>query len=263
MVMKDAFEATDELVRMALVARHEDARWEIVNRLHWRGTREVFEAAREMCTSPHAFERTLGADVLAQLGLGKRPFRAETVPILLRLLDDQHPQVIYSAAIALGHNRDTSIVGPLSGLVHHPSKDVRFGVVFGLLSLEDPRAVEALIALSKDADPEVRDWATFGLGAEIALDTPPIRDALLARVRDADLETRADALLGLARRGDQRVVEPLLEALRSDVVGTTDVQAAVAAGAPKLYQALVELRAWWDVDPGLLESAIATCRPLS
>ena len=251
-----------ELLDIALIA-HDELRWQIVGILQRRGTREVFDAACALCCGQQAKERALGADSLAQLGAESRPFARETVPMLVRLLSDEEASVVYAAAVGLGHNRGSSVVAPLCRLVRHPDKDVRFGVVFGLLSLDDPRAVAAMIALSNDDDPEVRDWATFGLGAQIDVDNTAIRDALLARARDPDLATRADALLGLAKRKDPRAVEPLLEALRSGVVGDTDVEAAALLGTPKLYPALLELRAWWGVDVGLLESAIATCRPWS
>ena len=260
--MSSADHTVEDLVSVALIA-YEDLRWHVVGMLQRRGTRDVFEAAERLCGGLRPRDCALGADVLARLGGDERPFAAETVPLLVRLLSDGDDSVVYAAAVALGHNRGPAVVEPLCRLVRHPSKDVRFGVAFGLLSLEDPRAVAAMIELSNDEDAEVRDWATFGLGAQIDVDNPAIRDALLARARDPDLPTRADALLGLAKRKDPRAVEPLLEALRSGVVGDTDVEAAALLGTPKLYPALLELRAWWGVDVGLLESAIATCRPFS
>ena len=64
--------------------------------------------------------------------------------------------------------------------------------------------MEALIALSADADADVRDWATFALGTLAAADTPELREALAARVEDADEDTRLEAVHGLALRGDTR-----------------------------------------------------------
>src|SRR5687768_18575105 len=89
-----------------------------------------------------------------------------------------------------------------------------------------------------DADEDVRNWATFGLGSMIDDDSPQIREALLARISDAHDETRGEALVGLALRQDPRVLEPLLRALRADTVGSLAVEATRDLGAAELLTAL-------------------------
>ena len=69
---------TRELIALALSLDHEDhARWQAVEALHYRGTREVLEAAQELCGSRQADERELGADILGQLGVPERSHAAE------------------------------------------------------------------------------------------------------------------------------------------------------------------------------------------
>ena len=80
---------------------------------------------------------------------------------------------------------------------------------------QDQRSIDGLICLTMDSSVEVRDWATFGLGSMTEQDTPMLRQALLARLDDLDDIVRGEALVGLARRQDERVIEPLRRALES------------------------------------------------
>lgn len=121
--------STEELIQAALaVPADEHAHWEPVAVLHWRGTREVFEAAETLCYSESVDERCLGTDILAQLGAETRPFREEALPILMRLLDDADERVVHSAGIALGHHGDARAVGPLIAKAAHPSAAARYEI---------------------------------------------------------------------------------------------------------------------------------------
>ena len=68
-------------------------------------------------------------------------------------------------------------------------------------------------------------------------------------------------LVGLARRGDRRMVPALRKELASDSVGRLAVEAPALIGDPALHPLLVALRDWWDVDEGLLGEAIDACSP--
>jgi HEAT repeat protein len=128
--------------------------------------------------------------------------------------------------------------------------------VLALASTECPEAITNLVSLSRDADDDVRDWATFTLGTLFETDTQQIRDALFDRITDRHDDTRGEALLGLARRKDSRIVDALRTELGSDWVGTLAVEAAEALASAELRQHLVDLRRWWDVDPQLLARAV-------
>ena len=73
--------------------------------------------------------------------------------------------------------------------------------------------LDALIALSGDAEDDVRDWATFALGTLAEADDPALRDALAARLDDPDEATRLEAVHGLAVRGDARAEAPARDLL--------------------------------------------------
>lgn len=101
-----------------------------------------------------------------------------------------------------------------------------------------PDSVSALIELSADADEDVRNWATFGLGSMDSVDTPLLREALVRRLNDTNAEIRGEALVGLAQRKDPRVVEPLRRELAVEDVGLLAVEAAESLGDPSLLPLL-------------------------
>jgi HEAT repeat protein len=254
--------STEELIRSALTEEDEDVAWEHVATLHFRGTQEVFEVAQHLCKSVNPRERILGADILGQLGIPDRTFPDGSLAILLGMLsDEEDSDVLASAATALGHLRDERAIERLVELKNHPSEDVRFGVVHGLSTHENESAIHTLIELSADEDEDVRNWATFGIGSLIVNDTEEIREALFQRLNESNSEIRGEALVGLASRGDARVVEYLLKELSSGSVGILAVEAAINIADPRLYTHLIALKEWWDVNQELLEDAINACQP--
>jgi HEAT repeat protein len=249
----------DELISAALSESDESA-WGAVCALHWKGTAEVFDRAAELCRSECPQERTLGVDILGQLGVPNRSFPDRSISILLSMLErEEDAGVLQSILVACSHIHDQSVISVAARFSAHVDSEVRHAVVLALTGHDDPMAVETLIGLSKDSDAHVRDWATFGLGTQIDVDTPEICDALAERLTDPDFDTRHEAFVGLARRRDQRVVAALAKELNADTVGTLAVEAAEMIRAPALQPQLIEMREWWDVDPELLERAIAAC----
>lgn len=235
--------------------------WDYVTALHFRPEEAVFQAAHAWCRSTDAALRSLGADVLAQLGVWDRPFREQSLPILWPMLEDSSVNVLCSTLHALHYLHIAGAEPRLLPLLGHESADVRYAVACALLTIESDLAVTMLIQLSEDSDTKVRDWAAFGLGSQIDMDSEEIRDALFRRVADSDDETRGEAFLGLALRGDSRVIEPLLEVLCSNSVGKLDVEAAREIADPRLLNALRDVLSWWDSDQELVQEAITACCP--
>jgi HEAT repeat protein len=205
-----------ELISLALTEPDENAACEAVTTLHFRGTRDVFEAARELCACECPQERGLGADILGQIGVPHRRFPHESARLLCALLADETDEdVLRSTCIALGHLGDTAAIPSLARLKTHGSVPVRHAVAsnLGMLCGDDPLAIDTLIEMMSDPDELVRDWATFGVGSQTDADSPAIRAALFARVSDVDEVTRGEALVGLALRKDRRIIEPLIKEL--------------------------------------------------
>jgi HEAT repeat protein len=207
---------TAELFEAALHLATEEARWDAVCALHWRGSREVFDRAVELCQSPAAEERALAADVLGQLGVPERSFAAESFAAVLPLLRDSSADVLNCAIVALQHIDQDQAAAHILPFREHPDEDVRYAVTYALCGVATEQAIEALLALTRDPDEEVRIWATFGLGQQSDLDTPQIREALAARLEDPSEEVRCEAVIGLARRGDMKMAGSLAGMLRAD-----------------------------------------------
>jgi HEAT repeat protein len=255
------------LARAAAMDCEAAERWDIVAGVHRRTDRPAFEAARALACSADRAERVLGLDILGQIGYPQnRPWAAETLPVLIAACDDRRPDVLDSAITALGHLADPRGLAAVLHHAAHPDDEVRFAVAAALPALAgDPpadAAVAALIQLSADPDPEIRDWATFGLGSQLEADSPPLRQALAARLDDPDGDTAGEALLGLAQRRDPLALPILLSRLE-DSPGNLIVEAAAALGSPAALPALHRLKTdGWQQDdprPSVLDDAISAC----
>ena len=67
-----------------------------------------------------------------------------------------------------------------------------------------------------DRDPDVRNWATFGIGQQSDVDTDQIRAALAVALSDDDADVRYEGIIGRGRRRDSRAVPYLKLLLHED-----------------------------------------------
>jgi HEAT repeat protein len=214
-------------------AYDDEAPWTAVNALRRLGTRAVFDFAARWLRSADALERARGADVLAQLGVGEgraHAFPKEALALLLELLRrERETRPIASAIIALGHLRDPSALLTVLSFAAHENAEIRHAAAFALgCFAEHPQAIGGLLTLTVDPDPDVRDWATFGLGVMSDADAPEIRDALVRRLNDDFLDARQEAIAGLAKRRDRRVIPLLIAALETEAATPVATDAACA-----------------------------------
>lgn len=217
----DEQRTNEELFQAGLQGDYEDeAAWDAVRALRRQNTDEVFKLAVHYCQSTVSLERARGLDVLAQLGAGKplseRPHFDECVAIAVEHLRDEDAAVVHSAAWALSHLASDLAVSALIEMRHNSDTDVRWAVAHGMQGSQREDAIATLIELMDDAEDNVRDWATFGLGMQCDVDTPEIRAALRKRLSDAYEEARNEAIWGLARRKDELGLGLLLARLDSD-----------------------------------------------
>lgn len=206
--------------------------------LHARGNREVLEAALTLCRSLDPRWRSLGAEILGELGFPDRTFPEECCDALVDLLrHDTSREVVTSAVYALGHLGNRRCDPDLLALKDHPEPAIRKGVAFSLLGTTLPAAVPVLLQLMEDPHKETRDWATTTLGQAVCFDSAEIRDALLRRAAsDSDDITRGEALCGLGRRGDRRGVPLLIK----ELARIDEQYASYAQDAAKAYLGIDE-----------------------
>jgi HEAT repeat protein len=232
-----------------------EARWQLIGELHRSTGRDAFEAVVAAAGSDERARRLVALDALGQIGYAaNRPFAEETVPVLLGAVGDADAEVVASAVTALGHVGDPRGLAAVLQRVGHASDAVRFAVAVAVPALTDPdeplaEAVDALITLTRDEDPQVRDWATFGLGTQLDADGPEIREALAARLDDSCDDAGEEALMGLARRGDPRATAPLLDQLHQLADGDTITPGTLlfeAAAIAQTNDALPPLRRLWQ-----------------
>lgn len=106
-------------------------------------------------------------------------------------------------ALAMGSVGDESFVPTLTARLRTPTgtdehPDLRFAIAYALGDLRAPESVPALAELAKDTDTPIANIAVFGLGG-----TPgeAATKALLGALSDARFEVRVNAAAFLARRG--------------------------------------------------------------
>lgn len=190
--------------------------WNYITELRKRKDKSVYQKAILFTQSKNNKEIITGVNILAQFG-SPRLYQKQTLSVYGNLLQSQKDkQVLSSILYAIGHNNEKLTVKQINQacrFASHKSALVRHSVVFALGGIEHPQAIGVLIELSKDKDPEVRDWATFSLGSRIETDNEPIRQALWEGVTDKDKNTRYEAIFGLAARKDKGIKEVLKKEL--------------------------------------------------
>ncbi|MFI0985318.1 ankyrin repeat domain-containing protein [Streptomyces exfoliatus] len=204
-----------------------------VAELAGRADEETFVAAAAWCAYRDPLRRALGARVLGALP----GFAPSAVPVLRRLAAEwaaagvqtretagpagsagaavQAREPVLSVVTALGQCADPAAVPELLAVAGHSDATVRravAGALAGIVPAGHMEALGVLLALSRDGDARVRDWATLAL-AELPDDTPLVREGLAERLGDTDPETAAEAARGLAIRQDPRAVDALASAL--------------------------------------------------
>jgi len=210
----------------------DDAPWEAVYALRRNGTRQVFEQATIWAESAEPLVRARGIDVLAQLGkTAEHPsnsFPQESYAVVTKALNQEREiQPLNSAIAALGHLDDARAVPLIAAYHSHSSAEIRFSVACALGCFpNDELSVETLRALMGDADEDVRDWATFGLGVLGDVDSTVVRDSLYRRLSDENEDVREEALVGLAKRRDMRTLAPLIDMLEQSPISDRVVEAA-------------------------------------
>jgi HEAT repeat protein len=166
--------------------------------------------------------------------------------------------VLWSAVRAVGAVADGRTLPTLVRLARHPDPDIRYQVANALPRLApSAELIATLISLTVDVDDEVRNWATFGLGTQLAVDGLDVRKALWDRCFDAYQEVRVEGIRGLARRRDPASVPMVAQLLADAEADAATIQAAAFLADPSLLPGL----AWRDPSEPWVFEAVNACDP--
>lgn len=188
-----------------LATSDKDRRFELLAEYVTTDATSAAADGERLLTADDPSARELGADLLGQVATVRPDSATALADLLVRqLTEETSAEALASVVTAIGHTHDERARDAVLALADHADADVRFAVATTLpvLGIHDPTMV-ALRRLSRDADDDVRDWATIGL-AESGADDEATIEALAARTDDPHEDTRAEAILGLARRHDPR-----------------------------------------------------------
>ncbi|WP_330289885.1 HEAT repeat domain-containing protein [Streptomyces sp. NBC_00576] len=218
----------------------------------------------ELMGSDDPAERETGCDLLGHASDQNEGVRAETAAALVALAErETEGRVLSSLVCAIERTYDQRAVPVLAALAGHPDAEVRQRVASSFAGvttgLPDGPDIRALITLTRDDDPEVRNWATFTLGFQAEVDSPAIRTALWERTTDENADAREEGIRGLARRHDLRVV-PLLAELLDNPEGAhvLTFSAAAIMGIPELLPALLR----YEPGDAGVTAAVNACDPM-
>ncbi|HYN99332.1 MAG TPA: hypothetical protein VEU28_06625 [Actinomycetota bacterium] len=177
---------------------------DLLTALHERGTREVYDAAEELCRHSVPRERVLGFRILRELGpAGCRPLFEETWALLDEMVEsEQDPAVLYWVLACLRFTEDPRVLDTLVRFSTSPDEDIRRGIAFSIVSCgpDDPKVIAVQLRLAEDPVTDIRALALSDLVNEITADTPEIREVLTRLLEDPDPAIRLDAKAALRVR---------------------------------------------------------------
>ncbi|MEU7800631.1 HEAT repeat domain-containing protein [Micromonospora arborensis] len=212
---------------------------------------------------PDRVVRGAACDLLGLTGSLHLDAREEAASALIRLAAyESDPEVHWAIARALGDTFDARALPTLVALAGSPHADVRLQVAVAVPAVLDDPPVAAgeavLIDLCADSDPQVREWATFGLGWASTADGDAVRQALWDRTQDTHPEVRVEGARGLARRRDPRALPLVRWLLAQDEVHPLTFQAAAYLADPTL----LPLLDGFDPSVEAVGQALRECDPL-
>ena len=214
----------EKLISRLCSQKSDKSRWDNISVLRKRPSEELFIMCVELTKSKNPKTRTIGIDILAQMGNTPRPFLKQTLKLFFEILNlESDPEVLMSLLYGIGHNNHKLKKAQVEKLCTFSNNDniwVKKGLVYSLLGIDNPKAIETLIKFSNDKISHIRNWATFGIGTLIERDNKNIKKALWDRINDKHQETKLEAIVGLAKRKDSQINDIIKLELQKGEYGT-------------------------------------------
>jgi HEAT repeat protein len=148
-----------------------EVRTMVARKLQCRGTQDVFDFAKLWSKSVSDYQREIAAFTLGQLGClfdneKKYPFKLESKPILMNLIDDKHYEVRAAAIAAFGHlyqSLDIDIEKAILSKVNDKYEEVRIAIAITLGNSSGDQTVRNVYSQYIQENNEVSEWAEVGL----------------------------------------------------------------------------------------------------
>ena len=148
------------------------------------------------------------------LGFFKGPEEiTRTEQPLINALGDSKPEVQEAAARSLGRIRSKAAIPFLEGLLGSKNQNIQIAAIAALKEIKDPETLDSLIVTLGCDDWLVRKEVVDTL-AEIG--SSRAVDPLISSLGDENYQVRRSAADGLGKLGDRKAVEPLLKALEAE-----------------------------------------------
>lgn len=143
----------------------------VARKLQCKGTNEVFEFAKQWTISTIDYQRELAAFILGQLGClfddeKKYPFKSETKPILMNLINDENHEVRAAVIAGFGHlynELDNDIEKAILSHANDKNEEVRIAIALTLGSSSGNQKVREVYSQYLEENNEVSEWAEVGL----------------------------------------------------------------------------------------------------
>lgn len=223
----------DKLISRLINNKTNKSRWDNISVLRKRPSEELFLKCVKLTKSKEPKIRSIGIEILAQMGVTPRPFLKQTLKLYFDLLNIEiDSKVLMSLLYSIGHNNNKLNKTQIEKLCTFSDNDnywVKEGLVSALGFVNDLNSINVLIKLSTDKLSHIRDWATFYIG-QSERNNKTIREALWARIKDKHQDTRFEAIVGLAKRKDSRINEIIKKELLEGEHGTLLFEAIIETG---------------------------------
>jgi len=171
---------------------------------------------------------------------------------LIRLLGDRDAEIREASARALGELGFPRVIGPLCRALTDPEWTVRISVVEALAMTEDPKGIEALVEMLKDAIPAVAQSA-----AKALVKYGPLAMNSVARIlTEREAHAREYAIRALGQIADERVI-PALSVVLDDAEPSVRITLATTLGEIGEARALPVLcQLLQDPSPAVVQATI-------
>ncbi|WP_063800818.1 HEAT repeat domain-containing protein [Mastigocoleus testarum] len=177
------------------------------------GARLAGEVKAELQEKTVSLVESLEIPPLLKIRLLEKTKSHTVVPELIKLLENEHSDVRYGAAYALGEIKSETAIPGLIKLLEHEDSNVRYGAEYALGKIKSEAAIPGLLKLLEYEDSDVRYRVGYILG-KIKSETVIPGLIKLLEYKDSDVRYRAAEALGKIK--SETVIPGLIKLLEDE-----------------------------------------------